>query len=165
MVPFVGFRAAITPVGNDHGATLLEFAIVSLLVFGFFGAIFDFGITFHKYSLVTHTTNTLARRLAIDFARQSGAPCDELSDQAAEEAKSFVTEELAIGQYLSLRTDENPQGELSFPRLNLTPAGPKTVVMEADLILTCFFCQWFPKTLTISSISTAPIESGSFSCT
>ncbi len=153
---------------NERGATMLEFALVSGLLFGLLGILVDFGIGIHKYALVTHATNTVARKVAIQIARESDQLCTTLDEEARESATKFIKEDMGLNSYIPVRDDRTEQGQLDFLDSKVAPlasaTGRREVQIVGHLELNCILCGFFGRTLNLTSTSRAAIERQDFSC-
>ena len=155
--------------GNEDGATMVEFALVALLVLALIGVIFDLGVGIFRYSLMTHITTEAVRDHAIILGRDSGRPCatiegeieNRLNDPAARVAYSArALGGLDLAQFRFDATLTAP------PPPNLLP--PAIVQIDAQHELQCFFCLFIGRIngqpLVLRTNSQTIIEGRGFTC-
>jgi hypothetical protein len=150
---------------SDTGATALEFAISVIVFFGLLAVIVDFGLGFHKYSLVNHATKALSRQFAIavltdrtiyDSVRDN--QCSDIEGKANDKANDYWKNTLQLNNYIPL------ESELTFETTIDPNETPPQVMTEGQFKLNCFLCVMIPKGLILTTHNTAEIENDDFNC-
>jgi TadE-like protein len=150
---------------SETGATALEFAFGAIVIFSLLAVIVDFGLGFHKYSLVNHATKALSREFAIavltdssiyDPARSNS--CSTIEGEADYKAEDYWKNTLQLNNYIPLESTLNFKTTIDQ---NETPA---QVITEGEFKLNCFLCVMIPKGLILKTKSTAEIENNDFEC-
>lgn len=159
----------LSPRFNERGATMVEFSLVGLIVFGLIGAGIDFGLALWKFSNLTHAMNVAVRDMAIDLASRSGEDCEDLAEDPvnlaaeAEAKKLLLNGTIVLGKNLN---DPTPPSETISIVSTITPLTPPTLSITSQMRLDCMFCFFFPKGRPIlSTRSEALIENSTFTCT
>ena len=91
---------------NHRGSTLVEFSLVALLFVGLSGAIFDYGLYFHRAALLSHATAEASRQAVVDF---SAPDCAAFHAQACGRAHASF-QRYGVGAAVSTSID-NPGGD------------------------------------------------------
>lgn len=150
---------------SETGATALEFAIGALVIFSLLAVIVDFGLGFHKYSLVNHATKALSREFAITVLTDSSIydstrtnSCLTIEEKADDKAEDYWKNTLQLNNYVPL------ESALRFKTTIDQNETPTQVITEGEFKLNCFLCVMIPKGLILKTKSTAEIENDEFEC-
>lgn len=131
---------------KEHGASLMEFAILIPLGILMLGFLIDFCLSIFNYALLHHSINTVTRKVALDVA---GAVTQQtLGTEAENRAREFISESfgsnMANYQFTGdVQPDEN---------------GRCKVILTGRVLASCTFCQVFSFNIPISSTSSWVVE-------
>ncbi len=147
----------LSKTDHEAGATILEFALAAIVIFGLIGAVFDIGLALHHRSYLQHTVSKASREIGIrlTMARScTGVVEDYLRNNATPELASAFS-----------------SGSKAKWRYALEPGSPFPLLqIEGSVPIDCFFlCNLFPEGSQVSATASASVESGSLtdqnSCT
>ncbi|MCC6219827.1 MAG: hypothetical protein IT291_01145 [Deltaproteobacteria bacterium] len=151
---------------QQKGATMLEFSLSCLVLIGIVGAVFDVGIGFRNYVLMTHTTNEAVR----EFAARAGGlllppACEDLVSNKASPKCNELGACLALSAKNALEKEMGISGDYEF-LATVGSKGREFVSLEGRWPLDCFFCLLLPdnKNFTVRTRSSSLIENMNFRC-
>lgn len=155
---------------TQRGATMVE-AVIGMIVFlAFFGAIIDFGLGFQRYSMLTHTAdntaNALAKKFATDISVGNSIDCDRFVTEARNTLhNTFGVSNSEISAKTNPdNTPSNATFRISGSTVSAVPGvSPPRALVNIEMPLSCFFCVFFPRGVTLKASSEAIIENSSFS--
>lgn len=153
---------------NERGATMLEFALVAIVLIGLLGVILDIGIALRNYSLMTNATSTVVREMAVSFAGKSvpelceGVPAPPAASCALLEGCVETVAADYLGNRLGIA------GQFAFDS-QLANGGAATgnryiLRLQAQHTTSCFFCQLIPGGLVLTTGGIATIQNAGFTC-
>jgi hypothetical protein len=136
-----------------RGATMVEFSLIAILLIGLCGGIIDLGVSIHRYGILTHLTDSVAREAAME----NRIGCTDIlyskkvSDLISGKAK------LLLGGSPEISSN----ARLSGPAISGNADLPRLTV-EASMPLSCFFCMIVPglSQINMSASGSSMIEGG-----
>jgi hypothetical protein len=142
---------------KESGATILEFAIVSVFVFMLIGGVFDIGFGLYEYTYLHYTTTRAAREIAAKLA--TGGTCNDIRTHLSSVAHREMSEAFTAGAEASWGYCEAQIGHSEC----LSPGGPnpqlKSFRLIGQLPIHCYFlCRFLPAGLTVSTTISATID-------
>jgi len=129
------------------GATLIEFTLASVLIVGLIGAVFDLGLTFRNYSLLTYATSTVARQTSVK------PPCGNAASGTEKVAYRYMDEKFGIKNGPTFHTEAAEAGDVGVD-----------FKLVGTWELNCFFCLLSPKKLVLKSEGAVSIEGRGIGC-
>ncbi len=174
-----GKPSQIAVVLDSTGATMVEFALGLIVVLALLGGLFDFGVGFHRYNLLTYVASTVTRQFSTQVAELTGNTCTTVEESIRSEAVGIFNQRMGInsqsatsGAVLDRNTlngDFQVAAELLAPPPPVTGQQPTPYKLKvtAQYRLRCFFCIFLPKQtgFILSTKSETLIEDNNFQCT
>lgn len=142
--------AAITSTGSEAGATMLEFALVAVVLFGVLGAIFDVGLALHHRSYLQHLTSDAVHELAA-----CGTGMRNCNVYAKDQCVAQV-----LAPKLALLQNAFAAGSGTTWRYTFALNGPSpSIQLNASMPLECFFlCRFLGANSRISVSALGSVE-------
>ncbi|RIL08591.1 MAG: hypothetical protein DCC75_08495 [Proteobacteria bacterium] len=128
---------------GSNGATLVEFALAAILLFGLSVAVTDFGFVLYNYHRLTHIVQTVTRDIAI-----AGESCLDLGEAKGRLKQDILSQIGKEADALCEVLGDEPDDGYRMPAVRLS----------AKVNLPCFFCIFLPDGATLSSSSEALFE-------
>ena len=141
-------------INNQHGATMIEFALAFVVFLLIIGGIFDIGISLHRKSMLTLVSKEVSRKLSIELANT--LDCSSITNTINAEGKAYAQQVGVPVNSWQFRWHNSGNTD-TFSSFNLTLSSQ----------VQCFFlCNIFPNGLTpISSIeTTVSVPSSQLTC-
>lgn len=138
---------------NQRGATLLEFTISALVFFGICSALFDFGVGIRNYALLTEAVSASARESGVYHYNSSTPACSDLEDQAATAAEDYLRGRLGVAGDYTFRASTSRSA-----------TGALKMKLRGEWPLSCVFCMFFPRGVTVRSSSQIIFEDPDQAC-
>jgi len=158
---------------SERGATMVEMSIALVALMGIVGVLFDLGLGLHRYMMLTNVTQDAAREMATELVTtgQPDSDCESVGEgtlrtNAFEAAKKMLTEKYGLQGNYSQDFNQPAQDfyfDASFKKENTDP-DLFSVTVKGKMRLTCIFCNWLPRDLTVSVSSQGLVNSTDFSC-
>lgn len=127
---------------DEHGATILEFAIAISIFLMFLGLIVDVGLTMQRKTMLTNVAKEVSRLIAIRLANSTNLDCDIISDTIVGDGGDISVNKYNVRVSSWLVQWHTPSNLQAHPSLNisLTSTAP------------CFFiCNFYPNGMTAST--------------
>lgn len=139
---------------GERGQTMLEFAVAGIVALGLLGALFDLGVAYRNYSLLSEVTGTSVREVVSTLGAKQGLfRCSDVTNYASKAATTALNEKLGIS------------GNYAFSGQTYSLAGSNLrIELKGEWPLSCFFCNLMPGELKLRSTSTAMVENANFKC-
>lgn len=133
---------------GQQGATLVEFALVSLTLFALVGALFDFGMLLLDYNMLTYFTDTIARKTAAtekDLATGNGF-CAGIKGDLHTSRKEIMENQFNITKINAWPEGAPDPYYFTVIRPTLDPADPNPdyfLRVRMRRSMKCFFCLFY----------------------
>ncbi len=139
---------------GERGQTMLEFCVAALVALGLLGALFDLGIAYRNYSLLSEVTGSSVREVASTLGAKQGLfSCKDVTSYASKTATTALHERLGVS------------GNYAFTGQAYSLAGSNLrIELKGEWPLSCFFCNLMPAELKLRASSTAMVENSNFKC-
>ena len=119
---------------NETGATIVEFALATVVLMALFGVLFDVGLGIHRYAMVKQVTSDVTRMIAEDL--QTHRNCAQVRKYFEDYATPQLTQRLELNVHptWNMTWDTSGTGD-RFPVMKV----------KSDFRVKCFFLCSFAK--------------------
>ena len=136
---------------EERGATMLEFALVSIVVFMLLGAIFDIGLSLHHRSYLQHVASDAARRISACAAVT--ADCSTYRECARRDLDTNGTATTTLSS--AFASGRSVQWDFNFQLGD----NSRTLVVSGVMPLDCFFiCRFFDAGSQLSASAQTTVD-------
>lgn len=158
---------------TESGATMLEFTFAIIVLLAFFSLIFDFGIGYQKYGVVSEVLDQVVRTKAAglentEFVQNTDEYCATLKDDLQKAIKTRLDDvDKTIKLDPPLDSDSNVVLANTTDSDRIVAAADKThtplfLSVRRTMPFPCAFCFFFPKGFSITVRSRTLIENANF---
>lgn len=144
---------------NQRGATLVEFSISAVILVLVFGAIFDFGLGFHRYSYLEHATNKAARDILADL--QTRRDCNMIRT-IVRRVRDEDMRLIGAPGYVNWQWWFHVPHDIT--RRPLASDRYITFTLRSEMPLHCYFICWIIPNVELSATASLMIESEDSVC-